>query len=414
MGLFGPPNIEKMKARREVQGLIKALGYEKDSHVPRDAVKALGELKDARAVAALVLMLNTNLCEIAIEALGKIGDRGPVQPLLAVLDNGKLKIHLRMAAMQALLRIGALDELIHAVPKYRQSYPSLYDRTMDALVNVGTPAIETFCALLKRQDKAETRLTAAVALGRIENARAVEPLITALQDPDANVRKAVAEALGSIGDHRAAEPLIAALKDRDLSVRITVVDALKKIGDRNAVAPLFAALKDDNMRFMRVAVAEALDRLGWEPDQSEAGVWYWIAKSNMEKCLEIGAPAIVPILDILRHGSDASSEAVLHAFANRGAPAMEYLFAALKDQDKDIRQVSALALGKMGSSSAVGPLCTALKDEDREVRKTAIEAIGKIGGGSAVGPLCAALKDADTDIRRTAVEVLGRSVTYVP
>ena len=31
MGLFGPPNVEKLKAKSDIDGLIKALAYEKDS-----------------------------------------------------------------------------------------------------------------------------------------------------------------------------------------------------------------------------------------------------------------------------------------------------------------------------------------------------------------------------------------------
>ncbi len=42
MGLFGPPNVEKMKAKRDVKGLIQALGYQKGSNVRRGAAVALG------------------------------------------------------------------------------------------------------------------------------------------------------------------------------------------------------------------------------------------------------------------------------------------------------------------------------------------------------------------------------------
>ena len=57
MPLFGPPNVEKLKAKRSVDGLIKALGYKKDSEdyrhrgVRRAAAEALGYLspKEARA-----------------------------------------------------------------------------------------------------------------------------------------------------------------------------------------------------------------------------------------------------------------------------------------------------------------------------------------------------------------------------
>ena len=41
MWLFGPPNVEKMKAKRDVKGLIKALHYENDGNVRSAAAMAL-------------------------------------------------------------------------------------------------------------------------------------------------------------------------------------------------------------------------------------------------------------------------------------------------------------------------------------------------------------------------------------
>ena len=50
MPLFGPPNVDKLEANGDVPGLIKALGYEKDSGVRHDAARALGKTDDTRAV----------------------------------------------------------------------------------------------------------------------------------------------------------------------------------------------------------------------------------------------------------------------------------------------------------------------------------------------------------------------------
>ena len=44
MALFGPPNVEKMKAKKDVKGLIKALGYKKDASVGKAATIALVEI----------------------------------------------------------------------------------------------------------------------------------------------------------------------------------------------------------------------------------------------------------------------------------------------------------------------------------------------------------------------------------
>ena len=60
MSLFGHPNVEEMKAKRDVKGLIKALTYQNYAAVREDAAKALGEIGNPRAVeplaAALVAM----------------------------------------------------------------------------------------------------------------------------------------------------------------------------------------------------------------------------------------------------------------------------------------------------------------------------------------------------------------------
>jgi HEAT repeat protein len=75
------------------------------------------------------------------------------------------------------------------------------------------------------------RWKAAEALGEIKDKRAVDPLIEALkgEDEDWCVRKTAAEALGKIGDKRAVEPLIEALKDEDRYVRETARKVLEKI-----------------------------------------------------------------------------------------------------------------------------------------------------------------------------------------
>ena len=104
MGLFGPPNVEKMAAKRDVKGLAKALNYRKDIGIQCHAARELGEIGDARAVKALVDALNNpeRLCNEAAETLVQIGAPA-IQPLIAALtDTFRCK-----NAAQALAKIGA-------------------------------------------------------------------------------------------------------------------------------------------------------------------------------------------------------------------------------------------------------------------------------------------------------------------
>ncbi len=84
-------------------------------------------------------------------------------------------------------------------------------------------------ALSYKKD-AGVREDAAIALGEIGDARAVEPLIKALSDSNENVRENAADTLGEIGDARAAESLIRMRDDPDSDVRQNVKHALAKLG----------------------------------------------------------------------------------------------------------------------------------------------------------------------------------------
>ncbi|TAJ44300.1 HEAT repeat domain-containing protein [Methanofollis fontis] len=68
-------------------------------------------------------------------------------------------------------------------------------------------------------ERPEYRWGAADALGRLRDARAVDPLIAAMDDPDPRVRKKAAWALGQIGDARGQRALLAAFRDPDENVR---------------------------------------------------------------------------------------------------------------------------------------------------------------------------------------------------
>jgi HEAT repeat protein len=76
MPLFGgPPNVGKLKAKRNIKGLINALGYKKDWGIRRDAAEALRQIGDARAVEPLIAALKDKspVREAAAGALEDLG-----------------------------------------------------------------------------------------------------------------------------------------------------------------------------------------------------------------------------------------------------------------------------------------------------------------------------------------------------
>jgi len=352
MALFGPPNIDKLKAKHKVKGWIKALAYKKDPTIRKEAAQALGQIGDVRAVGPLVDVIKTDkvswVCKAAIEALAKLDwqpdtdeagafywvgkeqwDRcvkigaPAVVPLIAALE-GRVnnRYGVCKAAAKALGRIGdarAVEPLIAAFMN-----KLLTENAIETLVKIGAPAVEPLIAALKDENW-RTRWAAAKTLGQI-GAPAVEAIIAALRDSNRTVREAADSALRQICDIRAAKPLIAALKDGDLTARRAAAKTLGLLGDTLAIDPLIVALKDAD-RIVRKAAAKALGqlsdtrsaepliaafqdkdasvcgavvralhRIGWEPKGDAEKAAHWIIKGELNRLSELNYQTIKEIL----------------------------------------------------------------------------------------------------------------------
>lgn len=174
-----------------------------EEQMPSDRGRALGDSVD-RLMQQLIDE-NPYTRMQGADALGQIKDARAVKVLIAVLEDENSS-----GRTQAL--------------------------AASALVNIGTPAVESLIVALKSEDPL-VRMQAAYALGRIKDVRAVEPLIGALKDGNPIVRMEAADALGRIEDVHAVGPLIGALKDENPIVRMQAVDALVQIKDVRAVGP---------------------------------------------------------------------------------------------------------------------------------------------------------------------------------
>ncbi|MCP4370561.1 MAG: HEAT repeat domain-containing protein, partial [Deltaproteobacteria bacterium] len=91
-----------------------------------------------------------------------------------------------------------------------------------------------------------------------------------------------AEALGSIGDSRAVEPLITTLKDENSQVRSRAAEALGKIGDKKAIQALTITLQD---WYAGKTVANALSKLGWQPNSIEDKVHFLVAERKFNNLI---------------------------------------------------------------------------------------------------------------------------------
>lgn len=91
----------------------------------------------------------------------------------------------------------------------------------------------------------KARLAAVAALARLEDKRAMKPLVTALADPSAKIRVVAAVALGRLG-HKAALPALrtAAQDDGDADVRAKAKTAAIAVAKANQLPDPFASADD--------------------------------------------------------------------------------------------------------------------------------------------------------------------------
>ena len=268
MPLFGPPNVAKLEAKRDVKGLIQALAYPKDSTVRVAAAEALDRLgwrpdgAEAEAVAASPAPEpGADARVVRVFVSSTFRDMGAERDELVKRVFPQLR---KMCESRGVtwgevdLRWGLTDEqkaegkvLPMCLAEIRGCRPFFlgllgerYGWVPDAL----DPAlVEQEPWLAQQAGHSVTELfgkSVRPTIEKMKKKRDVKGLIEALGDEDGDVRIAASMALDQMNDDpRVKEALVAALKDEAWVVRAGAAVALATTRDPRAVEALIAALK---------------------------------------------------------------------------------------------------------------------------------------------------------------------------
>jgi len=344
MSLFGPPDIKKLLATRNVDGLLKATKYNinspkyDDEKIRGNAIEALGEIGDARAVVPLIDIYTKKeyskfnfMREKALAALGNIRDVKAVEPLINALQNSN-----------------------HSV-----------------------------------------QMQAADCLGKIGDPKAVGPLITLLKDKPfyyAYIYEIIIRSLGLIGDRAAVESLIEAydfdwdvknskdrssigLKFNNSGIKKAVVVALGNLGGEQAIKKLTTVLRSKEDIDLRREAANSLYKLDWLPEENEFGAEYLILIKAWDRLILMGDTAINPLISAANKFSGVGSrDDVITALGAIGDErVIEPLIAVLKEP------YTSVFSEEDGEIYAAGVLVE--QEHTREIiqlRKVTMEALKKI------------------------------------
>lgn len=467
MSLFGPPNVEKLKEKHNISGLIKALDYQKEAHVVRAAAIALGQLGAHEALGALTALAATpepTIREGALWSLGQLGDPRTLTVLLAALNDPEDSVC--KAAVAALGMLGQPDAIEPLLQTLSQRN-TLSGEVLLTLGQLGKPLepaerqariVEPIAPLLMAHDR-HLRAAAAQSLDTMGwqpdqsapaaaywlakeqwdrcvamGAPAAPILIATLKDDNIETRQRAFQALLTLGE-AGAPALVAALNDDDPELRQAAFAALTRIG-LPARDALIAALGSEHDR-VRMAAVKALAPLN-DPAMIIPLIALfrdidWTIRGEAYKAIvKTGKAALKPLTEALYHKSEeiqwgaagtletlgwkpaadelgaaywiAKSE--WHRCAEIGAPAVLPLIGKLDHWDNTVCRDVIGALTQIGAP-AVLPLVAALKHESPRVRTNAAVALGMIGDERAEVPLMELLSERDKEVSKAASEAIS-------
>jgi HEAT repeat protein len=439
---------------------LTAIAETRDFYLAFPAIEALVRINDPVIAPRIAPLLgDPMLGAAAAEALGHVGDEDAIEPLAVTLSQPTTSV---TASIEALTRIQhryesstsdgeEIKELVRrhlsadgvkrivaalerasgdsvrplinvlgwlddpAVPDALVRLLGAEDARHDvveAFVRFGSSAVPLLIDQLSTGEP-DARRAAIVALGRIGDRRAVEPLIGLLNEQDRELRVAVASALARLGDTRAFEPLLPMLGDSDVAVRQAVVGALNSIGHAD-MASRVCELLDHPDPLLRESAVKIAGYFGY----SECADALLARCSDTDEAVRAAAIEHLPYFDdsralqtfaaVLEKDTPRARAAAAQALGSvPGADAQKLLSHAAADSDMWVRYFAVTSLGRHGDRNALDTLARiAAGDTAPPVRIAAIEAIGGIGGNGALEILRPLIAD-EGDIGLAAIGATG-------
>ncbi|MBD2035171.1 HEAT repeat domain-containing protein [Leptolyngbya sp. FACHB-321] len=316
------------------------------------------------------------------QTLAAIGAQRAIEPLLKVLAWG-YEYPCGLGMQEEADRTGG------GSPSLTRDVLAADQAIAAALTQLTGTTISDLLLGIVRDEVHPLRATAAIALGRVGDLTLV-PVMDALQDEDAFVRRSAAGALGMMYDERAVLPLTEALQDAEDEVVLQAIESLRWLAVRarhvlEAVPTLCQLLTHTNWQ-IREAAARALSQ---SPDEQN----------------------LIPLVTSLSDPHPTVRKSVVFALRYLGDErAIAPVQAQLTDEDLDVRLEAIRCLGEIGVPESVEPLTELLTNPEMKVRLGAVIALHQIGTASAAAALMTALQDESPyvqDMANWALKELG-------
>jgi HEAT repeat protein len=213
----------------------------------------------------------------------------------------------------------------------------------------------------------------------------VPALISKLAHKDVAKRYDAAQALGVLNDARAIEPLLLLLEDENSNVQHAAANALSHIDSLNA----------EQTRVLKEWFDSLVSSLITELDNP-----FYPVEIPHQRISSRSLPKSSPV-DPVNHKTRDALVAI-------GLPAVKQLKAALHHPNLNVRLLAISALGRISDPSSVNSLIDVIQNSRSTERAWAVNALGNVGRSSVSEMLISFLNDPDTVVREAAVLALEK------
>lgn len=377
----------------------------------RALLMALSRIEDTRTFEPLVTALRDVDEPIRLMAADALARRGAlsIPALLAALDDNLVfRQHVAecLIANEASIDDQALAMLMMASRVGRTPVRWVSDFVLSQLSSATT--MHMLDHALSDPDE-DVRLIAVQSIRAVTDNN-IEPLLKAVSDVSALVRRAAVTVLADVTDPRARAALVRAANDEDLEVRHFALRMVGSMSDISELEPLINALSNRDTALRKTA-AEVLS--GMEADRVVPSLLSALKKDaygDVSRTLgRIGDKrAVEPLLLTLETATYVSRQAALEALGSiadhRALPAF---LKAMDDDTTGVREAAVRGLDKLTAPESIPRLIEALTDPAPTVREGASLALEHMGA-LVIQAMLPSLESPDWRIRLNTVQILGR------
>ena len=243
--------VKRLGKQTPIEQLLPSLG-EDHRHLHYYVVEALIGIIEHIPLETILPLLqdnNTLVRHAAIQILGAMREHAPLDVLIALLNDPEQSIETRSKVLSALSKMGI---------------PAAMDPLLEALQN-DVAKIRRSALLALRDNELQNGLKGVSAFKGIDRERLFEPVLRLLHDPNDEVVQEALALLGDLGNSGIAvpiEPMLSLLSSQDTYTAECAIEALCKLGEHCPIDALLAIMSDPQFESIHSTIFHKLSTLG--------------------------------------------------------------------------------------------------------------------------------------------------------